>query len=169
VEEAKDNKDVQAALASVLDTFTYILFHVGARYVFEDSVYESIGSGENLDAKKLCTMWTTARSRMMGDSMIWLPESDWTWARVPHYFMSGLRFYNYPYIFAQLFVFSLYRLYKEQGQAFVPQMNALLAAGSSRSAAELAKELGFDLENEEFWEKGILQAEEFLTRIRSTL
>jgi oligoendopeptidase F len=169
LQEAKNDQDRQAALASVLDTFAYILFHVGARYVFEDSLYQTLQAGKNLDAAKTCQMWTSARSRMMGDSMTWLPESDWTWARVPHFFRTGLRFYNYPYIFAQLFVFSLYRLYKEQGEAFVPKMNALLAQGSSLSATDLAGQLGFDLENEEFWEKGIVQAEEFLQQLKATM
>ena len=169
VKEAKDDKEKAAALASVLDTFTYILFHVGARYKFEESVYKAIEDGESLDPKKVCSMWTSARSEMMGDSMIWLPESDWTWARVPHYFMTGLRYYNYPYIFAQLFVFSLYRLYKEQGKDFVPKMNALLSVGSSLSAADLAKELGFELDQEGFWVKGIEQAEEMVAQLRKTM
>lgn len=169
VKEAKNDDERAAALASVLDTFTYILFHVGARYQFEDSMYKAIQAGEAPDAKKLCEMWTSARSRMMGDSMTWLPESDWTWARVPHYFMAGLRFYNYPYIFAQLFVFSLYRLFKEQGKDFVPKMNKLLSDGSSKSAADLAKDLGFDIEKEEFWVKGIEQAEEMVHELKKTM
>jgi oligoendopeptidase F len=79
-----------------------------------------------------------------------------------HYYIPNYRFYNYPYVFAQLFVFALYRLYREQGKAFVPKMKALLASGSSRSPADLAAEQGFDIRSEEFWQKGIDQAEEFL-------
>jgi oligoendopeptidase F len=105
----------------------------------------------------------------MSDSVEWSPGSSWIWARVPHYFMNYLRFYNYPYIFAQLFVFSLYRMYKEQGADFVPKMNTLLSAGSSVSAAELAKRLGFDIETEEFWQKGIDQAGEMLSRLEKVL
>jgi len=41
-------------------------------------------------------------------------------------------------------------------------MKALLASGSSRSPAQLAESQGFDITSEEFWQKGIDQAEEFL-------
>ena len=68
-------------------------------------------------------------------------------------------------MFAQLFVFALFRLYREQGAAFVPRLKALLSAGSSRSPAELASEMGFDIREETFWQKGIDQAEEYLRQL----
>ncbi|QLH74071.1 MAG: M3 family oligoendopeptidase [Methanomassiliicoccales archaeon] len=165
LQKATNDEERKAVLASVLDTFTYILFHVGARYAFEQSIYDAIEKGKSLDAKSVCRLWEEARGRFMSDSVEWSPGSSWIWARVPHYFMTYLRFYNYPYIFAQLFVFSLYRLYKEQGEDFVPKMNELLMSGSSLSVSELGKKLGFDLETEEFWEKGIEQAKEFLSQL----
>ncbi|MCW3988962.1 MAG: hypothetical protein NWE88_02675 [Candidatus Bathyarchaeota archaeon] len=60
---------------------------------------------------------------------------------------------------AKLFVFSLYRLYKEQGEAFVPKLKSLHSSGSSKSPWELGKERGFDIRTEEFWGKGMRQAE----------
>jgi len=87
----------------------------------------------------------------------------------PHYYMANRRFYNYPYVFAQLFVFALYRLYKEQGESFVPKLKRLLAAGSSKSPRELGAELGFDITDETFWEKGMKQAEDFIDMLEETL
>ena len=72
-------------------------------------------------------------------------------------------------MFAQLFVFALYRLYKEQGQSFVPKLKSLLAAGSSKSPRELATELGFDITEEAFCEKGMTQANEFIDMLEKTL
>ena len=68
-------------------------------------------------------------------------------------------------MFAQLFVFALFRLYKEEGEGFKPKFRALLEAGSSRSPADLAKELGFDISEEAFWLKGMDQAEAFLEEL----
>jgi oligoendopeptidase F len=93
----------------------------------------------------------------------------WEWTMKPHYYMANYRFYNYPYVFAQLFVYALYRLYKEQGKNFVPKLKALLAAGSSKSPRELGKELGLDIGDEEFWEKGMRQAEEFISMLEETI
>jgi oligoendopeptidase F len=89
------------------------------------------------------------------------------WATSIHY--NYRRLYSYPYTFAQLFVFALYKLYKEQDREFVSKMKKMLAAGSSKSPAELAAELGFDIGKEEFWEKGMRQAEEFVEMLKATL
>jgi len=93
----------------------------------------------------------------------------WEWTMKPHYYIPNFRFYNYPYVFAKLFTFALYRLYREQGRTFVPKLKALLAAGSSKSPAQLAAELGFDITTEEFWGKGMRQAEEFIDQLEATL
>jgi oligoendopeptidase F len=68
-----------------------------------------------------------------------------------------------------LFVFALYRLYKEQGKSFVPKLKALLAAGASKSPRQLATQLGFDITKEAFWEKGMQQAEEFIKMLEETM
>ena len=51
----------------------------------------------------------------------------------------------------------------------MPKLKALLAAGSSKSPAQLAAELGFDITTEEFWGKGMRQAEEFIDQLEATL
>jgi len=86
-----------------------------------------------------------------------------------HYYLANYRFYNYPYAFAQLFVFALYRIYKEEGANFVPKLRKLLASGSSKAPSELAAELDFDISEEEFWQKGMDQAEEFIKMLEATL
>jgi oligoendopeptidase F len=83
--------------------------------------------------------------------------------------MANYRFYNYPYVFAQLFVFALYRLYKEEGKDFIPKLKNLLAAGSRKSPRELGKDLGFDITSELFWNKGMKQAQEFIEMLEETL
>jgi oligoendopeptidase F len=167
--DARDVKERQAVLCQVLDGFGMAAFQVSARYFFEWSLYDTIAEGGFLDGEKVASLWTKARDEIYGDAVEWLPEMKWEWTMKMHYYIAGLRFYNYPYVFAQLFVFALYRLYKEQGADFVPKVKALLAAGSSRSAADLAKEFGFDLAKEEFWQKGIAQAEEFMSQLQMTL
>jgi oligoendopeptidase F len=167
--EAKGKDDRQVALSTILDELGIAVFLVGARYWFEESVYKAIEKEELLDGESLSRLWTSCRDRLFADEVEWLPEMRFDWARPPHYYLPNYRFYNYPYIFAQLFVFSLYRLYKEQGKDFVPKLRVLLAAGSSRSPAELGRDLGFDISSEEFWQKGMLQAEEFLRMLEETL
>lgn len=144
-------------------------FQVTARFRFEQSLYKQITMGKFLDGAAISELWTQARDSIYGDAVDWLPEMQWEWTMKMHYYIPNYRYYNYPYVFAQLFVFALYRLYLEEGEAFVPKLKKLLAAGSSQSPAELAQDLGFDIHTVDFWKKGIAQAESFLAELEKTL
>jgi len=167
--KAKTKKERQAVLATLLDSFGMTCFQVSARVFFEQSMYDAIEEGGFLDGETVAGLWTAARDRIYGDAVDWLEEMRWEWTMKVHYYMPNRRFYNYPYVFAKLFVFALYRLYKEQGEAFAPKLKSLLSAGSSRSPWELGKELGFDIRTEEFWMKGMRQAEAFIDMLEETL
>jgi oligoendopeptidase F len=123
-----------------------------------------VEEGRFLDSDSISDLWMAAQRSLYGD-IDYLPETRWDWARFPHHYFSEIRFYEYPYVFAQLFVFALFRLYREQGAEFVPRLKALLAAGSSRPPLQLAAELGFDIHGKEFWQKGMDQAEEYLREL----
>jgi oligoendopeptidase F len=159
----------QAILANVLDQFGMAAFQVSARVFFEQSLYDAIEKGVFLDGETVYEMWTAARDKIYGETVEWLDVMKWEWTMKPHYYMANYRFYNYPYVFAQLFVFALYKLYQEQEAAFVPKLKNLLAAGSSKSPRDLGAELGFDITSEVFWEKGMKQAEEFINALEETL
>jgi oligoendopeptidase F len=165
----KTREEKQAVIVGVLDEFGMAAFQVSARVWFEQSIYDALEKGAFLDGETISGLWTNSRNRIYGDLIEWLPEMKWEWTMKSHYYIPNYRFYNYPYVFAQLFVFALYRLYKEQGEAFIPKMRKILAAGSSKSPKELASEIGIDLSTEDFWMKGIHQAEDFLLQLEATL
>jgi oligoendopeptidase F len=169
LKKAKTKEEKQAILSSVLDEFGMTTFQVSARVFFEQSMYDAIKRGQFLDGKTIAELWVAARDKIYGNSIEWLNVMKWEWTMKLHYYMANYRFYNYPYVFAQLFVFALYKLYKEQGKSFVPKLKGLLAAGSSKSPRELGKELGLDITDETFWEKGMKQAEEFINMLEETL
>jgi oligoendopeptidase F len=167
--KAKTKEEKQAILTSELDRFCMVVFQVSARAFLEQSLYETIKQGKFLDGKTVAKLWVAARDKMYGDSVEWLDEMQWQWVTPPHYYMANYRFYNYPYVYAQLFVFALYRLFKEQGKGFVPKLKKLLASGSTKSPRELAAEIGLDIADRAFWEKGMKQAEEFLRLLEETI
>jgi len=167
--KAKTKEEKQAILARVLDEFGMAAFQVSARVFFEQSMYDAINRGEFLDGEAVAKLWAIARDGIYGDSVDWLDVMKWEWTMKVHYYLANYRFYNYPYVFAQLFVFALYRLYKEQGESFVPKLKRLLAARSSKSPYELAAELGFDITDETFWQKGMKQAEGFIGLLEENL
>ena len=167
--EAKTKEESRTILATVLDEFGMAAYQVSARVFFEQGMYEAIKEGKFLDGETVSDLWTEGRDKIYGDAVDWLPEMKWEWTMKPHYYIPNYRFYNYPYVYAQLFVFALYCLYKEQGGAFVPKMKTLLAAGSSRSPTELAEDIGFDVTSEDFWRKGIQQFEAFVDQLEAAI
>jgi oligoendopeptidase F len=167
--KAEEKKEKQAILAWILDEFGMAAFQVSARVFFEQSMYDAIEQGDFLDGETVAQLWSAARNMIYGDSVDWLDVMKWEWTMKPHYYMANYRFYNYPYVFAQLFVFALYRLYKEQGDKFIPKLKQVLAAGSSKSPHELGAELDCDITDETFWEKGMKQAKEFIDMLEETI
>jgi oligoendopeptidase F len=167
--EAKTKEEKQAILARILDEFGIAAFKVSARVFFEQSMYDAIERGKYLDGETVAKLWVTARDQIYGDAVEWLEVTKYDWTKTPHYYFANYRFYNYPYVYAQLFVFALYQLYKEQGQSFIPKLKKLLATRGSKSPRELAAELGFNIAQEAFWQKGMNQAEKFVNMLEETL
>ncbi|HUR71391.1 MAG TPA: M3 family metallopeptidase, partial [Candidatus Limnocylindrales bacterium] len=87
-----------------------------------------------------------------GDAVSMPENYRWGWSYIPHFIHS--RFYCYSYVFGQLLVLALYRMYKDEGKSFVAKYIALLEAGGSDSPDALLKPLGVDIHQPEFWQKG---------------
>ena len=131
LEDAKSDERRKALLCLVLDEAGMTTFQVTARVWFEKALYASIERGEFLDYQTICSHWIMSRDRIFGDAVTWFPEMQAEWTMKPHYFMANYRFYNYPYVYAQMFVYSLYERYLEEGKAFVPKLVKALSAGGS--------------------------------------
>jgi oligoendopeptidase F len=166
---AKSDEERKSLLCLVLDEAGMTAFQVTARVWFEQALYNSIEKGEYLDYKTICSHWTKSRDRIYGDAVTWFPEMDAEWTMKPHYYMANYRFYNYPYVYAQMFVYSLYERYLEEGAAFVPKFVGLLSSGSSRSPLELGATVGLDVSDPGFWRGGVKVFERFILQLEKTL
>lgn len=166
---SESKREEQTILAAILDEFGIGVFRIAARFLFEQSLYDSIRKGRFLDGDTVSKLWVEARDRIFGDSIDWLGIMKWEWTVQLHYYKADFRFYNYPYAFGQLFVFALYQLYQEQRATFIPKLKRFLAAGSSESPRALANEMGCDITDQAFWQRGIDQAEKLLQFLEKTI
>ena len=64
---------------------------------------------------------------------------------------------------------ALYRMYCEEGAAFVPRYVELLSAGCSRTPAELFAPFGVDLADPAFWDRGFMELQAMVERAESLL
>jgi len=160
--EAKTNAERKAVLCLVLDEAGMTAFQVTARVWFEQALYNSVEQDEFLDYKTICSHWTKARDCIFGDAIEWFPEMEAEWTMKPHYYMANYRFYNYPYVYAQMFVYSLYERYLEEGKAFVPKLKKALSAGSSLSPLEIGQTVSLNPQAPDFWNGGLKVFEDFI-------
>ena len=169
LEKAESPQEKMVILAHVLDDSGQGAFQVSARFWFETSLYEAIEKGENLDGETVSKLWCAGRDKIYGDSVEWFDEMIWEWAMKGHYYIPNFRYYNYPYVAAQLIVFALYRIYKTQGKEFIPKFIELLKSGGSISLEEQGKLVGFDITKPDFWELGIKQYEDFVNQLEELI
>ena len=167
--EAKSDMEKKVILCRILDGAGRVIFMVTARAWFEQQVYDAIRRGEYLNHKTICKYWVAARDKAYGDTVDWFNEMESEWGITPHYFMANFRFYNYPYVYAQLFVYALYRKHLEEGKAFVPKLKQILSVGSSISPIEIGKIVGFDVSSREFWQTGMKQYEHFVKELEKII
>ncbi|MHA1444705.1 MAG: M3 family metallopeptidase, partial [Candidatus Hodarchaeales archaeon] len=138
--EHTHDKDVKKFIRfNHLETLAIICFEVGSRTTFEKSLYDAIESGEYLDGEKISDLFVKARKKFFGDAIEFLPEQRYDWIWKPHYYRTDLRYYNYPYYYAELLVMALYNKFKKEGDKFIPQFKNLLSTGGSESALQLGK------------------------------
>lgn len=149
-----------------LEEFCIVIYEVASRILFEKSLYRAIENGEYLDAEKITNLFAKSRKDYFGEAIEFLPEQDSDWMWKPHYFRNTLRFYNYPYVFAELTVLSLYNKYKKEGDSFKPKFENFLAAGASKSPEELVKDMGMDLMDRNFWKMGFDEIRTVLTDVK---
>jgi len=163
--QAKSDEEKKTIICRILDGAGMTTFQVAARAWFEQDLYDAIKRGEYLDYKNICKYWTTARNKVYGDTVEWFDEMEAEWTMKPHYYMANFRFYNYPYVYAQMFVYALYHKYIEEGEEFVPKFKKILSAGSSISPIEIGKIVDLDITDPDFWKRGMKKYEHFVEEL----
>jgi oligoendopeptidase F len=120
-----------------------------------------------LTAEALGNLWLDVNRKYYGEAVEIVDGYRWGWSYIPHFIHS--RFYCYSYVFGQLLVLALYRMYKDQGKSFVPKYLALLEAGGSDSPQALLRPLGVDIHEREFWRKGFEEIAAMIATLQSLI
>jgi oligoendopeptidase F len=155
-----------ALLAGKLEDIFATVFRQNVLTRFEELAFAA-RKEKRLTSDALGKLWLDANGKYYGDA-VEMPEGyRWGWSYIPHFIHS--RFYCYSYVFGQLLVLALYRMYKDQGKSFVPKYLALLEAGGSATPEELLTPLDVNIHQAEFWQQGFAEVEELLTQLRALI
>jgi len=148
--EASDPQEVLSILETSLIGDAQVIVDIYSRYLFEKEVFERRAQSE-LSADEFCEIMEQAQGETYGEGLDERFRHKFMWTWKSHYYRPGLSFYNYPYAFGLLFGLGLYAIYKQRGEAFVPDYINLLASTGEDMSADLAGRFGIDIRQKEFW------------------
>jgi oligoendopeptidase F len=120
---------------------------------FEDAAHATRRQDGELAVERVNELWHSSQQDMLGDAVrISDGYRNW-WSYIPHFI--GVPGYVYAYAFGYLFSLAIYRRYLDEGEARVEPIFDLLRAGGSAPPGELARRVGFDIEDPGFWSAGL--------------
>lgn len=149
-----------ALLCSKLEDIFATIFRQVSMNRFEDAVHNERREKGELDQKRISHLWMWTQKGMFGDSVELLPHYGIWWSYIPHFLHTPG--YVYAYAFGELLVLALYQQYRETGEAFVPLYLDFLEAGGKAKPSELLRPFGIDLDDPDFWSRGLALLEDLL-------
>jgi oligoendopeptidase F len=129
--------------------------------LFEKQAHDMVQN--NASVEELKQAYFENLQAQFGDAVEISEEFAWEWVSIPHIYHTP--FYVYAYAFGQLLVLSLYRQYRQEGEAFKPRYLRILAAGGSESPARILAQAGIDITAAEFWQGGFDVLAELLEQL----
>ncbi|BCN24022.1 M3 family oligoendopeptidase [Vibrio alfacsensis] len=130
-----------------------LMVNIPVRYEFEKAFYERRQEGE-LTAENFCELMSDTWKDWYGEVM---SEADpYFWASKLHFSISGVSFYNYPYLFGFLFSKGIYAQRDAKGERFYGDYVELLRDTGNMMAEDVVdKHLSMDLTQPEFWQQSV--------------
>ena len=163
--QEQDKRVRQGLLLSQLDDIYATVLRQSYFVRFENQAHGMIANGATVD--DLSQTYLSELRQQFGKAVKVPDEFRWEWLSIPHLFASP--FYCYAYSFGNLLVLALYRMYKEEGAAFVPKYLDLLATGGSQSPQDILAKVGVDMAAERFWQSGFDTVRDMVRELERTM
>ncbi len=148
---------IDGIYASVLRQAYFVLF--------EKQAHDLMEHGATIE--QLNDLWLKNLKEQFGNAVEVADVFKHEWKYIPHIYHTP--FYCYAYVFGNLLVLSLFKMYKEQGKAFPPKYIKILSYGGSESPEKILKEVGIDIRSEKFWQGGFDLVKDMVTRLKREL
>ncbi|MGE3152656.1 MAG: M3 family oligoendopeptidase [Nitrospiraceae bacterium] len=164
--QQEQNRSVkQGLLMTQLDDAYATIMRQAYFVQFERSAHDLIANGATV--QEVAAEYLRLLREQLGTGVPVSKEFQWEWLTIPHIYASP--FYCYAYSFGNLLVLALYRMYKQEGQAFVPRYLTLLATGGSESPEHILRSVGVDMCSEAFWQSGFDALKEMVRDLEKTI
>lgn len=161
-----DREGQIAMLDQQLSDGAQVIVDILSRYLFESEVIRRRKDAV-MSAGELCDIMLEAQLKTYGDGLDSETLHPYMWACKSHYYSTDVHFYNYPYAFGQLFALGVYALYRQRGEAFLPDYEKLLRDAGNGDVRAVAASVGIDVADVAFWRSSMRVFEEKLYRLEA--
>lgn len=163
---AKSPAARRGILCETIEEMYGTVFRQTALTRFEMAAHRQRRDGQ-LSADDIAALWLQEQEKVFGPSVDMIPAYRWGWTYIGHFIHS--RFYCYSYSFGELLTLALYQRYLDEGEAFVPGYLRLLESGGSQRPEVALAQIGIDINQPEFWDRGFRVIAGLLDDLRATL
>ncbi|MGZ9092479.1 MAG: M3 family oligoendopeptidase [Rhodoplanes sp.] len=148
----KDVKRRRAMLASKVEDMLNTVVRQIAFYTIERMIHTERREGE-LTADRIGEIWLKEQGESLGPAIELKPGYETFWCYIGHFIHAP--FYVYAYAFGDCLVNALYAVYENAHEGFAERYLAMLAAGGTKTHAELLQPFGLDARDPGFWQGGL--------------
>lgn len=148
-----DPSEKLALLVSKIDDTIATVFRQISMNRFEDKIHTARREQGELSKEQFSEFWIQTQKDLYGDSVTLTDEYKIWWCYIPHFLHTPG--YVYAYAFGELLVLALYDSYKSQKNGFSDKYLSLLEAGGSDWPHNLVSKMGLDINDKNFWSRGL--------------
>ncbi len=152
--QVTDPQEKLYLLEASLQHATQIVVDITSRFLFEQAVFERRKQRE-LTVPEFNDLMLQAQADTYGEALHPEYRHAYAWAVKPHYYSTRGSFYNFPYMFGELFGLGLVAEYRRDPDGFRERYDDLLASTGLYTAEELTARFGFDIRSPDFWRRSL--------------
>lgn len=156
----EDPAEKLSLLISKIDDTVATVFRQISMNRFEEAIHNTRREKGELTTEQFSDLWMDTQKHLYGDSVHLTENYGLWWSYIPHFLHTPG--YVYAYAFGELLVLALYQSYRESRDGFADRYLKMLEAGGSDWPHELMDDLGMDIRNPKFWQKGLKIFEEMV-------
>lgn len=149
--QSRDEK--LSLLCNKLEDIFATVFRQTAMNRFENAIHNARRESGELSSEQFSELWISTQNEMFGTSVTLTDNYKIWWSYIPHFLHTPG--YVYSYAFGELLALSLYEKYLKEGKSFVKQYINLLSSGGKDAPARLLEDLEINIEDPNFWFKGL--------------
>jgi len=146
-------EEKMALLVGKIDDSIATVFRQISMNRFENRIHHARREEGELTTDRFSELWMETQVPVYGDAVTLTDHYRIWWSYIPHFVHTPG--YVYAYAFGELLVLALYQEYLNSGNGFNEAYLAMLEKGGSDWPANLMSELGVDISEKTFWNRGL--------------